>query len=77
MGSCCVYEVVDDGQGGGSVVKKKGKCVKEWGAVCLNEGTAEGVLKLRGGSGVSRVGRMGRMAAGGGGGRGVSNGGRW
>ncbi|KAK3388168.1 hypothetical protein B0T20DRAFT_106358 [Sordaria brevicollis] len=36
VGSCCDFEVPDDGQGGGSVVKKKGKCVKERGVVCVN-----------------------------------------
>ncbi|KAH7632297.1 hypothetical protein B0T09DRAFT_397939 [Sordaria sp. MPI-SDFR-AT-0083] len=71
VGSCCDNEVVDDGQGGGSVVKKKGKCVKEKGAVCLNEAVAvQGVLRLR------RVSRVVKIAAADGGGKGRSNGGR-
>ncbi|KAK3948244.1 hypothetical protein QBC32DRAFT_222399, partial [Pseudoneurospora amorphoporcata] len=73
VGSCCDNEVVDDGQGGGGQVKKKGKCVKERGAVCINAPGDESVLRLRG-VGVSRVGRM---AAGVGRGQGRSNGGRW
>lgn len=46
------------------MVKKKGKCVKEKGAVCSNAST-EAVVRLRGmGASRTRVGRM--MATGGG-----------
>ena len=75
MGSCCDNEVVDDGQGGGSVVKKKGKCVKERGAVCLNDG-AEAVVRLRGVHN-SRAGKTVRVADRIEGVRGLSNGGMW
>ncbi|KAL0473497.1 hypothetical protein QR685DRAFT_569556 [Neurospora intermedia] len=78
VGSCCDNEVADDVQGGGSVVKRKGKCVKERGAVCLNE-VVEAGLRLRGLGvyGMSRMGRLRRMADKIGGVRGLSNGGRW